>query len=154
VWLTQALLNELFQATRQNVSAHLLSISDERELDPGASIKSYLIVRSEGSRQVSRSILHYNPEASLAVGCRVRSPRGTQFRQWAAARLAKFLVGSFTLDDRAAHEPARSRYSLRRVRACAGLSWQWLLPQARSWTISPWSRWQINFGAIEYGAWR
>jgi hypothetical protein len=80
IWLTQALIAELFQTSIPNVNIHLKSIYDEGELELGATIKSYLIVRSEGGREVSREVLHYSLAAILAVGYRVRSSRGTQFR--------------------------------------------------------------------------
>jgi len=99
VWLTQATLVELFQTTPQNITLHLQSIYDEGELDETATCKEYLQVRQEGVRSVRRSLKHYNLDAILAVGYRVRSPRGTAFRQWATARLAELLVKGFTLDD-------------------------------------------------------
>lgn len=92
IWLTQALISELFQVTPQNVTLHLKSIYEEGELDEGATCKDYLQVRSEGGRQVSRSLRHYNLPAILAVGYRVRSHRGIQFRQWATARLSEYLT--------------------------------------------------------------
>ncbi len=99
VWLTQAQLAELFQTTPQNITQHLKAIFGEGELDPAATCKNHLQVRREGSREVSRVLAHYSLPAILAVGYRVRSPRGTQFRQWATARLAEFLVKGFTMDD-------------------------------------------------------
>lgn len=105
VWLTQAQMAELYQTTVQNVSLHLQGIYEDGELDQGATIKSYLIVRSEGARSVSREVLHYNLEAILAVGYRVRSSRGTQFRQWATARLAEYLIKGFALDDERLRNP-------------------------------------------------
>lgn len=99
VWLTQRLIAELYQVTIQNVNHHLKGIYNDRELDPQATIKRYLIVRSEGVRRVSRLVDHYNLDAILAVGYRVRSARGTAFRQWATARLSELLVKGFTLDD-------------------------------------------------------
>lgn len=99
VWLTQAMIAELYQTTVPNVNIHLKNIYDTGELTEPATIKEYLIVRREGSRQVSRKVLHYNLEAILAVGYRVQSPRGVQFRQWATARLHEYLVKGFTLDD-------------------------------------------------------
>jgi hypothetical protein len=99
VWLTQAMIAELYQTTVPNVNLHLKNIYVEGELRRGATIKDYLMVRQEGARQVSRNVLHYNLEAILAVGYRVQSPRGTQFRQWATARLHEYLVKGFTLDD-------------------------------------------------------
>jgi len=99
IWLTQALIAELFQTSIPNINLHLKAIYAEGELTEAATIKSYLIVRTEGGRQVSREVLHYSLPAILAVGYRVRSPRGTQFRQWATARLSEYLVKGFTMDD-------------------------------------------------------
>jgi hypothetical protein len=99
VWLTQRLIAELFGVTVPNVNQHLKSIYEEGELQPGATIKRYLIVQTEGSREVSRHVDHYNLDAILAVGYRVRSGRGTAFRRWATARLSELLVKGFTLDD-------------------------------------------------------
>lgn len=99
IWLTQAQMAELFQTSVPNINLHLKAIYAEAELVAGATIKSYLIVRSEGVRQVSRPVIHYSLPAILAVGFRVRSQRGVQFRQWASARLTEFLVKGFVLDD-------------------------------------------------------
>ena len=99
VWLTQRLIAELFQVTIPNVNQHLKSIYEDGELQPEATIKRYLIVQTEGTREVSRLVDHYNLDAILAVGYRVRSPRGAAFRQWATARLSELLVKGFTLDD-------------------------------------------------------
>jgi hypothetical protein len=88
VWLTQAMMAELFQTTPQNITQHLREIYAEGELDEVATCKANLQVRIEGARQVSRNLRFYNLEAILAVGFRVRSHRGTQFRKWANARLS------------------------------------------------------------------
>lgn len=99
VWLTQAQIAELYQTTPQNVTQHLRAIYAEGELAESATCKHYLQVRREGGRDISRRLKHYRLEMVLAVGYRVRSPRGTQFRQWATARLSEYLVKGFTLDD-------------------------------------------------------
>ena len=99
LWLTQVQMAELFQTSVPNINLHLKAIYAERELVEVATIKSYLIVRTEGPRQVSRPVLHYSLPAILAVGFRVRSPRGTQFRQWAIGCLNEYLVKGFTMDD-------------------------------------------------------
>ena len=99
LWLTQAQIAELFQTTPQNVTLHLKAIFSEGELSEVATCKDYLQVRLEGGREVSRSLRHYRLEAILAVGFRVRSRRGTQFRQWATARLSEYLVKGFTMDE-------------------------------------------------------
>jgi hypothetical protein len=76
---------ELFQTTPQNITLHLKELYAEGELDEAATYKAYLQVRLEGPREVKRSLRHYNLDAILAVGFRVRSHRGTQFQQWATA---------------------------------------------------------------------
>lgn len=91
IWLTQVEIAGLFQTSVPNINLHLKAIYADGELTEAATVKSYLIVRSEGSRQVSREVLHYRLEAILAVGFRVRSQRGTQFRQWAITRLEEYL---------------------------------------------------------------
>jgi hypothetical protein len=105
IWLTQAQIAELFQTTPQNVTLHLKAIFAEGELVEAATCKDYLQVRREGRREVARSLRHYRLEAILAVGYRVRSPRGTQFRQWATARLSEYLVKGFTMDDERLKNP-------------------------------------------------
>src|SRR5699024_3352228 len=82
VWLTQALMAELYQVTVATINAHLRTCFESGELDRQATIRQFLIVRDEGEREVSRHIAHYNLDAVLAVGYRVRSQRGTQFRRW------------------------------------------------------------------------
>lgn len=99
VWLTQALIAELYQTTKQNVSLHIRNILEEGELDQAATVKQYLTVQAEGSRSVQRSTGYYNLDMILAIGYRVRSHRGTQFRRWATERLREYLVKGFVLDD-------------------------------------------------------
>ncbi len=108
IWLTQAQIAELFQTTPQNITQHIRSIYDENELDEMATCKSYLQVRVEGARQVKRQLNHYSLQAILAVGFRVRSKRGTQFRQWSNERLSEYLVKGFAMDDQRLKEPVTS----------------------------------------------
>ena len=105
VWLTQAAMAELFQTTPQNITTHISAIYQEGELEEEATCKDYLQVRQEGTRQVKRSLRHYNLAVILAVGFRVRSVRGTQFRQWATARLEEYVVKGFTMDDQRLKNP-------------------------------------------------
>ena len=99
VWLTQAALAELYQTTPQNVTIHLRNIYKEGELSESATCKEYLQVRTEGIRPIQRKLKHYNLEAILSVGYRVRSHRGTQFRRWATERLREYLVKGFVMND-------------------------------------------------------
>jgi hypothetical protein len=105
LWLSQALIAELFQVTVPTVNEHLKGIYADGELPSDATIRKFRIVRREGTREVARDIEHYNLEAILAIGYRVRSQRGTQFRQWATARLQEYLVKGFVLDDERLKNP-------------------------------------------------
>jgi hypothetical protein len=105
VWLTQLEMAELFDATKQNVSLHLKNLFEDGELDPAATVKESLTVQTEGSRQVQRPVTLYNLEAILAVGYRVRSPRGVQFRRWASTVLKEFLTKGFVMDDERLKNP-------------------------------------------------
>ena len=105
LWLTQAAMAELFQTTPQNITRHLKAIYGEGELSEEATCKQYLQVQMEGRRKVSRKRKFYNLEAILAVGYRVRSHRGTQFRRWATERLNEYLVKGFTMDDERLKNP-------------------------------------------------
>lgn len=105
LWLTQKLIAELFQIGVGTVNHHLKAIFAEGELAPEATIRSYRIVQTEGTRQIARTVEHYSLQAILAVGYRVRSHRGTQFRQWATARLSEYLVKGFTIDDERLKNP-------------------------------------------------
>jgi hypothetical protein len=109
VWMTQALMAELFQVTVPTVNEHLKGIYGEGELPAGATIRKFRTVRFEGKRQVTREIEHYNLEAILAVGYRVRSARGTAFRQWATAQLKEYLVKGFVMDDERLKNPGPDR---------------------------------------------
>ncbi len=80
-------------------------IRKEGELEPEATIRKFRIVRREGDREVSRLIEHYSLDAILAVGYRVRSPRGTQFHRWATERLREYLGKGFTMDDERLKNP-------------------------------------------------
>lgn len=99
VWLTQAQIAALYQVSVKTISEHLQNIYAEGEVEAERTVRKLRIVQAEGERQVRRTIDHYNLDAILAVGYRVRSARGTQFRQWATARLSEYLVKGFALDD-------------------------------------------------------
>ncbi|SAL57444.1 hypothetical protein AWB74_02680 [Caballeronia arvi] len=99
VWLSQAELAELFQSTPQNITQHVRSVYAEGELIEEATCKRGLQVRSEGAREVRRTVQLYNLDVILAVGYRVKSQRGRQFRQWATAHLKEYLTKGFVMDD-------------------------------------------------------
>lgn len=99
VWMTQKAIAELYQTTPQNITLHIKNIYEEGELEENSTCKNYLQVRTEGNRTVQRNSRHYNLEMIIAVGYRVRSSRGTQFRRWATERLNEYLVKGFTMND-------------------------------------------------------
>lgn len=96
VWLSQAQMAELFDTSKQNISLHLKNIFADNELDESAVVKDYLTTAADGKAYGTR---HYRLEAVLAVGYRVRSPRGVQFRQWATTHLRAYLIKGFAMDD-------------------------------------------------------
>ncbi|WP_445011600.1 virulence RhuM family protein [Vreelandella stevensii] len=105
IWLSQLEIAELFQTTKQNVSLHAKNIFEDNELEPEATVKDSLTVQSEGKRQVKRKISYYNLDLILAIGYRVRSSRGVQFRQWASTHLKEFLLKGFVMDDERLKNP-------------------------------------------------
>lgn len=100
VWLTQAQMAELFETTSQNITMHLKSVYNDQELDEKATCKDFLQVRKEGTRTVKRKQLHYNLDAIISVGYRVRSKRATQFRIWANRVLKDYLVKGYAVNEK------------------------------------------------------
>jgi hypothetical protein len=99
IWLSQSLMAELFQTTKQNISLHIKNIFEEGELDEISTVKDYLTVQNEGSREVSRKVAYYNLDVIISVGYRVKSLRGTQFRIWANQILKEYLIKGFSMND-------------------------------------------------------
>jgi len=99
LWLTQRQLADLFQKSAPTINEHVQNVFSEGELPPEATIRKFRIVQTEGGRLVERIVDHYSLDVVIAVGYRVRSTRGTQFRQWATATLREYLVKGFALDD-------------------------------------------------------
>lgn len=100
VWLSQAQMGQLFDKDVRTINEHLSNIYIEDELESGATIRKFRIVRLEGKRQVTREIEHYNLDAIISVGYRVSSKRATQFRRWATKVLKDHLVQGYTLNQR------------------------------------------------------
>ncbi len=105
VWLSQAEIAGLFDTTPQNITQHLANIFADGELSEEATCKQLLQVRTEGSRSVERQTKFYSLKMILAVGYRVRSPRGVQFRRWATEVLSEYLVKGFAMNDERLKEP-------------------------------------------------
>jgi len=99
VWLSQRLLAELYQVAVPTINEHISTIYRDHEQSPKATIRKFLIVQTEGIRRVERLVDFYNLDMILAIGYRVRSHRGVQFRSWATERLKEYIVKGFVLDD-------------------------------------------------------
>lgn len=108
LWLTQAQIADLYQKDVKTINEHLLNIYEDKELEEDSTIRKFRIVRLEGKREVAREISHYSLQAILAVGFRVHSKRGTQFRQCANERPSEYLVKGFAMDDQRPKEPVTS----------------------------------------------
>lgn len=105
VWLSQREMAELFDVSPDNISLHLKNIYEDGELTHKATTEESSVVQKEGSREVRRPLTLYNLEAILAVGYRVRSPRGVQFRRWASTTLKEYLIKGFVMDDERLKNP-------------------------------------------------
>lgn len=119
VWLSQAEIAELFETSPQNVTQHVRALYEEGELAEAATCKDYLQVQHEGGREVRRKLKVYRLDMILAIGFRVRSPRGAQFRRWAGTTLSEYLVKGFVLNDQRLKDAERADYFdelLRRIR--------------------------------------
>ncbi len=100
VWLSQAQMAQLFDTSADNISLHLKNIFAENELDEKATTEDFSVVRQEGKREVKRLLKHYNLDAAISVGYRVKSKNATQFRIWATARLKDYLLKGYALNHK------------------------------------------------------
>ena len=105
LWLTQAEIAALYQTTVSNINKHIKAILAEGELPERATIEYYSIVQTEGGREIRREVAHYALPMIIAIGYRVRSTRGTQFRQWATRTLGEYLQKGFAIDDERLKNP-------------------------------------------------
>src|SRR3546814_19716722 len=107
VWLTQAEMAELFDVSADNISLHLKNIFSDRELEPERTTEESSVVQRAGGREVRRPVTIYSLDAILAVGYRVRPPRGGQFRRWATTAPQDYLLQGFVMDYRPAERRVR-----------------------------------------------
>ena len=98
LWLTQKMMSNLFDVTTKTISEHLTNIYDSGELDRDPTVRKFRIVQTEGARQVSREVDHYNLDAVISVGYRVNSIRATQFRRWATQVLKQYAITGYVID--------------------------------------------------------
>lgn len=99
IWVTQKGMAELFGCSTDNISLHLKNIYGDNELDKNATTEEFSVVQTEGNREVTRSVLHYNLDAIISVGYRVNSRKATRFRIWATRTLKEYIQKGFVMDD-------------------------------------------------------
>lgn len=105
VWLTQQMMAELFQTTKQNISLHIQNVIKEGELNSRATVKNFLTVQKEGGREVKRTLEFYNLDMIISVGYRIKSVIATKFRMWATQRLKEYIIKGFVMDDERLKNP-------------------------------------------------
>lgn len=98
IWLTQKLMAELYGVSVPAINQHLKRLLSDNELEREATIKKFLIVQSEGNRQVQRSVDHYNLQAIIAVGFKIENERAIQFRKWATQIVKDYTIQGWTMD--------------------------------------------------------
>jgi hypothetical protein len=115
VWLTQRQMSEVFDTTPENILMHLKNIFKDNELQESAITKDFLVVRTEGNRQVERKLKHYNLDAIISIGYRVNSKKGTQFRIWANNILKQYLIQGYALNEQKLREQEDKLADLRQA---------------------------------------
>lgn len=133
VWLSLNQMASLFARDKSTISRHIKNVFDEGELLMDSTVADFATVQLEGSREVSRSVEHYNLDVIISVGYRVKSQRGTQFRIWATQRLRDYLIKGFAMDDVRLKEAGNSRYfeellqRIRDIRSSEKVFWRKVL---------------------------
>ena len=107
VWLTQQMMADLFQTTKQNISLHIQNVIKEGELDAVATVKDFLTVQNEGAREIQRDLIYYNLDMVISVGYRIKSLVATRFRIWATQKLKEYIIKGFVMDDERLKNPPK-----------------------------------------------
>ena len=164
IWMSQDVMANLYDTTKNNISMHLKNIFDEGELEKNSTVKKFLTVQSEGNRQVKRSVLHYNLDAIIAVGYRINSKKATEFRIWATKILKEYMIKGFALNDEKLKNNGMNPYfeellaRIRDIRSSEKVFWRKVLDiYATSIDYNPKDKLSINFfktvqNKMHYGA--
>jgi len=109
-WLTQKQISQLFEKNIRTINEHIINVFKDKECNQEQTIRKFRIVQTEGEREVEREVIAYNIDIILAVGYRVRSKRGMQFRKWATTTLKEYLVKGFVMNDDRLKNPKANDY--------------------------------------------
>ena len=133
IWMSQNELAKLFDTTKNNISIHMKNIFESGELEESSTIKNFLTVQQEGTRNVKRMVIHYNLDAIIAVGYRINSKRATEFRIWATKVLKEYMIKGFVLNDEKLKNNGESPYfeellaRIRDIRSSEKVFWRKVL---------------------------
>jgi hypothetical protein len=152
IWMSQNELAKLFDTTKNNISLHMKNIFESGELEENSTVKNFLTVQKEGSRNVKRDVIHYNLDAIIAVGYRINSKRATEFRIWATKILKEYMIKGFSLNDDFLKNNGESSYfeellaRIREIRSSEKVFWRKVLDiYATSIDYNPKDKLSINF---------
>ena len=152
IWMSQNELAKLFDTTKNNISLHMKNIFESGELEENATVKNFLTVQKEGTREVKRMVIHYNLDAIIAVGYRINSKRATDFRIWATKILKEYMIKGFALNDEFLKNNGESSYfeellaRIREIRSSEKVFWRKVLDiYATAIDYDPKSEISINF---------
>ena len=152
IWMSQNELAKLFDTTKNNISSHMKNIFESGELEESSTVKNFLTVQKEGTRNVKRMVTHYNFDAIIAVGYRINSKRATDFRIWATKILKEYMIKGFSLNDEFLKNNGESPYfeellaRIREIRSSEKVFWRKVLDiYATSIDYNPKSEISINF---------
>ena len=152
IWMSQNELAKLFDTTKNNISLHMKNIFESGELKESATVKNFLTVQKEGTREVKRMVIYYNLDAIIAVGYRINSKRATDFRIWATKILKEYIIKGFSLNDEFLKNNGKSPYfeellaRIREIRSSEKVFWRKVLDiYATSIDYNPKSEISINF---------
>ncbi len=152
IWMSQNELAKLFDTTKNNISSHMKNIFESGELEESSTVKNFLTVQKEGTRNVKRMVTHYNLDAIIAVGYRINSKRATDFRIWATKILKDYMIKGFSLNDEFLKNNGESPYfeellaRIREIRSSEKVFWRKVLDiYATSIDYNPKSEISINF---------
>lgn len=133
IWMSQDLMANLYDTTKNNISMHLKNIFNEGELQKDSTVKKFLTVRNEGNREVKRNVEHYSLDAIIAVGYRINSKKATEFRIWATKILKEYMTKGFSLNDELLKNNGTSPYfeellaRIRDIRSSEKVFWRKIL---------------------------
>lgn len=152
IWMSQDVMANLYDTTKQNISYHLNNIFKEEELNKDSTVKDFLTVQNEGNRKVKRNIEHYNLDAIIAVGYRINSKKATEFRIWATKVLKEYMIKGFALNDERLKNNGESPYfeellaRIRDIRSSEKIFWRKVLDiYATSIDYNPKDKLSIDF---------